>query len=134
MYPALTDHPTTRTSPAGNNRHMMMLRLASLLPVNSTGPGTNPEESEVTTTEQTWTNHDSGGNTRESMNVLQERPAPKYLGIVNHKRKRSEKQIVLHVQIQPNYATNEQVTLTVMIGSAMLCGVAMHPKSTQNIT
>ena len=26
-----------------------------------------------------------------------------------------------------NYA-NEQVTLTVMIGSEMLCGVAMHPK------
>ena len=137
VYPALTDHPRTRTSPARNNSHMITLRLASLLLILCglwqipQAQGRIQRKSETTTTEQTWTSQESGGNTRESMNVLQERPAPRYSGIVNHARKkRSEKQVVLHVQIplqNVNYA-DKQVTLTVMIGSEMLCGVAMHPK------
>ena len=64
------------------------------------------------------------------MKVLQERLAPRYSGIDNNARKKSEKQVVFQVKVPPqkcNYANN-QVTLTVWIGSKMLCAVAMHQK------
>ena len=62
------------------------------------------------------------------MNVLQERPAPRYSGIVKHARDKGQKYVQRYIQLyiqSVNYANEQQVILTVVIGSEMLCDIGV---------
>ena len=105
--PGLTNYPRTRPSRARSNSHTMMLEMASLLLILywmgqiPLAQGQIPRKDELKLTEQTWYNHELDGNSRESMKVLQERPAPRYSGVVNGARKNRSEEEALNIEIPP---------------------------------
>ena len=110
----------------------MMLVMASLLLILywigqiPLAQGQIPRKDELTLTEQTWYNRELEGNSRESMKVLQEKPAPRNSGVVNGVRKKRSEEEALQIEIPLQEYDREQVILTIMAGEERLCAAILH--------